>query len=264
MDCRTALAKRARLRPRGEALRRRILARPRAGRYRAELRPQALEKPEFAEERNLDFPSPGFEFSSQMISIFPPLALKILPRTLSNTRASRGTAPLPLAFIELRAAGEAPFSAREPPAVLRCVNAAGAEAGSGFVPPWGVRSVRAAPQIYASNQEKNCPAVPPEAYYASNPGSSCRGGAWGMFRQRREGLREGSDARQEGRLVIEDDEEDSRNYLVVCNSEEQYSIWPSHKPNSARMAIRGKGSPKGGVPEAHRKRLDRHEASKFA
>jgi len=38
------------------------------------------------------------------------------------------------------------------------------------------------------------------------------------------------DARQEGRLVIEDDEEDSRNYLVVCNSEEQFSIWPSHKP----------------------------------
>ncbi len=30
--------------------------------------------------------------------------------------------------------------------------------------------------------------------------------------------------------MIEDDEEDSRNYLVVCNSEEQYSIWPSHKP----------------------------------
>ena len=29
---------------------------------------------------------------------------------------------------------------------------------------------------------------------------------------------------------MEDDEEDSRNYLVVCNSEEQYSIWPSHKP----------------------------------
>jgi MbtH protein len=31
-------------------------------------------------------------------------------------------------------------------------------------------------------------------------------------------------------LVIEDDEEDCRNYLVVRNSEEQYSIWPSHKP----------------------------------
>jgi MbtH protein len=30
--------------------------------------------------------------------------------------------------------------------------------------------------------------------------------------------------------VIEDDEDDSRSYLVVCNSEEQYSIWPSHKP----------------------------------
>ncbi len=30
--------------------------------------------------------------------------------------------------------------------------------------------------------------------------------------------------------MIEDDEDDSRNYLVVCNSEEQYSIWPSHKP----------------------------------
>ena len=29
---------------------------------------------------------------------------------------------------------------------------------------------------------------------------------------------------------MEDDEEDSRNYLVVSNSEEQYSIWPSHKP----------------------------------
>jgi MbtH protein len=30
--------------------------------------------------------------------------------------------------------------------------------------------------------------------------------------------------------VSEDDEEDCRNYLVVRNSEEQYSIWPSHKP----------------------------------
>jgi MbtH protein len=29
---------------------------------------------------------------------------------------------------------------------------------------------------------------------------------------------------------MEDDEEDPRNYLVVRNSEEQYSIWPSHKP----------------------------------
>lgn len=30
--------------------------------------------------------------------------------------------------------------------------------------------------------------------------------------------------------MSEDDEEDRRNYFVVCNSEEQYSIWPSHKP----------------------------------
>ena len=47
----------------------------------------------------------------------------------------------------------------------------------------GVRSVRAAPQIYVSNQEKDCPAVPPEAYYAG----SVRGESFG---QRREGLRE--------------------------------------------------------------------------
>jgi MbtH protein len=33
-----------------------------------------------------------------------------------------------------------------------------------------------------------------------------------------------------GRVVMEDDEKDRRNYLVVRNSEEQYSIWPSHKP----------------------------------
>jgi MbtH protein len=30
--------------------------------------------------------------------------------------------------------------------------------------------------------------------------------------------------------VSEDDEDNRRNYLVVCNSGEQYSIWPSHKP----------------------------------
>src|SRR5271165_179389 len=70
-----------------------------------------------------------------MIWIFLPLALQILPRTLSNTRVSRGTAPLPLAFIELRAAGEAPFSAKEAPAVLRCVNAVG-RAGRGQRRSW--------------------------------------------------------------------------------------------------------------------------------
>jgi MbtH protein len=30
--------------------------------------------------------------------------------------------------------------------------------------------------------------------------------------------------------VSGDDEDDRRTYLVVCNSEEQYSIWLSHKP----------------------------------
>ena len=29
---------------------------------------------------------------------------------------------------------------------------------------------------------------------------------------------------------MEDDRKILRNYLVVCNSEEQYSTWPSHKP----------------------------------
>jgi MbtH protein len=29
---------------------------------------------------------------------------------------------------------------------------------------------------------------------------------------------------------MEDDKEDCRNYFVVRNSEEQYSIWPSQKP----------------------------------
>src|SRR5271165_2493061 len=54
----------------------------------------------------------------------------------------------------------------------------------------------------------------------------CVGHVWATPRR----IARGVGAPQEGRLVMEDDEEDSRNYLVVCNSEEQYSIWPSHKP----------------------------------
>jgi MbtH protein len=43
---------------------------------------------------------------------------------------------------------------------------------------------------------------------------------------------------------MEDDEEDSGNYLVVSNSEEQYSIWPSHKPIPRGWRSVGKDAPK--------------------
>jgi len=66
-------AMQARLSPCGEALRRRIFARPRALAPAAEgrvgemlairIRPQALEKPRFAEERSLEFAFPGFDFT---------------------------------------------------------------------------------------------------------------------------------------------------------------------------------------------------------
>src|SRR5271166_4972426 len=44
-----------------------------------------------------------------MIWIFLPLALQILPRTLPNTRVSRGTASVSLALNERRAGAEAPL-----------------------------------------------------------------------------------------------------------------------------------------------------------
>src|SRR5271166_6680557 len=106
MDCGTAPATRARLNPYGEALWRRVFARPRAPAPAAEGR--------FAEKSASPFgfarkPSKSPDSRKKEAWIFLPLALEILPRTLSNTRLSRETAPLPLAFIELRASGEAPL-----------------------------------------------------------------------------------------------------------------------------------------------------------
>ena len=92
--------------PRDEALRRCVFARPRAPAPAAEGR--------FAEKSASPFgfarkPSKSPDSRKKEAWIFLPLALEILPRTLSNTRLSRETAPLPLAFIELRASGEAPL-----------------------------------------------------------------------------------------------------------------------------------------------------------
>src|SRR5208282_5645248 len=114
MDCGTALAKQARLHPCGEALRRRIFARPRApapapaprGESERKAARKPLKRPDSRKKEiwislplaliflpnDLDFPSPGFANPS------------------THFVKSRLSTSLPLAFIERRAAGEAPFS----------------------------------------------------------------------------------------------------------------------------------------------------------
>src|SRR5208282_1785717 len=131
MDCGTALAKEARLSPYREALRRRVLARPRAlapadegrvgeksgsqfGFARKPLKSLDSRKKEAWNSlpmaldflpNDLDFPSPGFGNPSTDLVEYSPLT------------------PLPLAFIELRAAGEAPLRREGGARRLRCVNA---------------------------------------------------------------------------------------------------------------------------------------------
>jgi len=56
---------------------------------------------------NFDFVPAGFDFLPADFEFLPRV-----PRTLSKSRVSRETTPLPPAFIELRAAGEAPQSAK--------------------------------------------------------------------------------------------------------------------------------------------------------
>jgi hypothetical protein len=128
MGRRTDLAKHARRIPYGEALRRRIFARPPApavggrvgqksgsqfGSLDSGFARKTLKSPDARKKEawnslplalnflpyDLDFPSPGFGNPS------------------THFVKSRLSTPLPQAFIERRAAGEAPFSAREAPAV---------------------------------------------------------------------------------------------------------------------------------------------------
>ncbi len=128
MDCGTALANQARLNPYGEALQGRAFARPRAPAPAAEGESERKSGSKFGFARK---PLKSPDSRKKETWILLPLALVFLPNDLDfsspdfanpstkfvKSRVSRETAPLPLAFIELGAAGEAPFCAREAPAV---------------------------------------------------------------------------------------------------------------------------------------------------
>ena len=120
MDCGKVLAKQARLHPYREVLRPRIFARPRAPVPAAAGRVGEKSGSQFGFARK-PLNSPDSRKKEAWISL--PLALDFLPNDLDfpspgfgnpstnfvKSRLSRETTPLPLAFIELRAAGEAPL-----------------------------------------------------------------------------------------------------------------------------------------------------------
>src|SRR5271166_334075 len=142
MDCGTGLAKRARLNPYGEALRRHMFARPRAPGPAAEGRIGEKSSSQFGVARK-PLKSPDSRKKKAWISL--PLALNFLPNDLDfpspsfanpstsfvTSRLSRETTPLPLAFSSSAWPARRPFSARAAPAVLRCVNAVAATARDG-------------------------------------------------------------------------------------------------------------------------------------
>ncbi len=136
MDCGTALAKQARLHPYREAFGRRLFARPRAPAPTAEGRVAEKSGPQFGFARK-PLKRPDSWKKEAWISL--PLALNFLPNDLDfpsrgfgnpsahfvKSRLSRETTRLPLALIEIRAAGEVPLLREGGARRSRCVNAVG-------------------------------------------------------------------------------------------------------------------------------------------
>ena len=137
MDCGTARATRAQLNPYGEALRRRAFARPHAPAPAAEGR--------FGEKSGLQFgfarkplKSPVSRKKEAWISL--PLALNFLPNDLDfpspgfanpSTHFGKSRLHCPSRSSSSARPARRPFSARDAPAVLGCVNAVAATARRG-------------------------------------------------------------------------------------------------------------------------------------